>query len=173
MGTTMGLVAALLVQNSLKYLLKFGTVSPYVGYNALKDFFPSYEMKPNPDCEDGWCRKRQVEFKNGQIHQWVNIKDDTKMEAEKKAEEERVESMKQLESEFGIELDEDSEDESNGGDQVQTIKQENVANSGLKHAYEAPENDQSKKQDTNTVKVDKSQSLAAMQAKLKQLNMKK
>merc|ERR1712066_357302 len=110
--TTMGLVAALLVQNSLKYLLKFGTVSPYVGYNALKDFFPSYE------------------FKNGEIHQWVNVKDDTKMEAEKKAEEERMESMKQLENEFGIELDDD--DESEDGNDNQTKKQEDVQNSGLK-----------------------------------------
>eukprot|EP00040_Diaphanoeca_grandis_P024481 m.134565 g.134565 ORF g.134565 m.134565 type:complete len:392 (-) comp29745_c0_seq1:338-1513(-) len=48
--TTMGMVAGMLVQNALKYLLEFGTVSKYLGYNALSDFFPSYEMKPNPQC---------------------------------------------------------------------------------------------------------------------------
>ena len=34
--TTMGLIAAVLVQNSLKYLLDFGTVSKFLGYSALK-----------------------------------------------------------------------------------------------------------------------------------------
>ncbi|MCD7451098.1 hypothetical protein HAX54_009546 [Datura stramonium] len=48
--TTMGVVAGLLVQNTLKYLLKFGQVSRYLGYNALKDYFPTMEMKPNPQC---------------------------------------------------------------------------------------------------------------------------
>jgi ubiquitin-like modifier-activating enzyme 5 len=36
--TTMGIVAGLLVQNSLKHLLQFGKVSDYVGYNAMKGF---------------------------------------------------------------------------------------------------------------------------------------
>jgi len=57
----MGIVAGLLVQNALKYLLTFGSVTPYLGYNALEDFFPSYRMKPNPDCEDSFCRRRQKE----------------------------------------------------------------------------------------------------------------
>lgn len=38
--TTMGITAGLLVQNSLKYLLNFGEVSDYLGYNAMNDFFP-------------------------------------------------------------------------------------------------------------------------------------
>jgi hypothetical protein len=42
-------------------LLRFGKVAPYVGYIALKDFFPSYEMKPNPNCTDAACRARQAE----------------------------------------------------------------------------------------------------------------
>ncbi|EPS68218.1 hypothetical protein M569_06551 [Genlisea aurea] len=60
--TTMGVIAGLLVQNTLKYLLKFGKVTPYLGYNALKDFFPSMEMKPNPQCWNGACLERQKEF---------------------------------------------------------------------------------------------------------------
>ncbi|KZV31688.1 ubiquitin-like modifier-activating enzyme 5 [Dorcoceras hygrometricum] len=60
--TTMGVVAGLLVQNTLKYLLKFGTVTPYLGYNALKDFFPTMEMKPNPQCSNAACLERQKEY---------------------------------------------------------------------------------------------------------------
>ncbi|KAH7858440.1 hypothetical protein Vadar_023929 [Vaccinium darrowii] len=60
--TTMGVVAGLLVQNTLKYLLKFGHVSPYLGYNALKDFFPTMEMKPNPQCSNTACLERQKEY---------------------------------------------------------------------------------------------------------------
>ncbi|KAL4566683.1 hypothetical protein LXL04_030804 [Taraxacum kok-saghyz] len=60
--TTMGVVAGLLVQNTLKFLLKFGQVSPYLGYNALKDFFPTMSMKPNPQCSNGPCLERQKEY---------------------------------------------------------------------------------------------------------------
>lgn len=60
--TTMGIVAGLLVQNTLKYLLKFGSVSPYLGYSALNDFFPSYSVKANPECDDSFCVKRQKEY---------------------------------------------------------------------------------------------------------------
>jgi ubiquitin-like modifier-activating enzyme 5 len=61
--TTMGIVAAFLVQNALKYLLKFGQVTRYLGYNALLDFFPTMSLKPNETCSDSFCVKRQKEFK--------------------------------------------------------------------------------------------------------------
>nr|XP_055037933.1 ubiquitin-like modifier-activating enzyme 5 isoform X1 [Misgurnus anguillicaudatus] len=61
--TTMGVVAGLLVQNVLKYLLGFGTVSYYLGYNAMQDFFPSMAMKANPQCDDRHCRRQQEIFK--------------------------------------------------------------------------------------------------------------
>ncbi|KAJ4814762.1 Ubiquitin-like modifier-activating enzyme 5 [Rhynchospora pubera] len=60
--TTMGVVAGLLVQNALKYMLKFGQVSPYLGYNSLKDFFPTMEMRPNPQCSNAVCVDRQKEY---------------------------------------------------------------------------------------------------------------
>lgn len=60
--TTMGIVACNLGQNVLKYLLNFGKVSKYLGYNALKDFFPIDHLKPNPECDDRFCRQRQREF---------------------------------------------------------------------------------------------------------------
>merc|ERR1711997_954550 len=57
--TTMGIVAGFLVQNTLKKLLKFGSVSHYLGYNAMLDFFPTMSMKPNQQCDEYHCRKRQ------------------------------------------------------------------------------------------------------------------
>nr|CAG4637823.1 EOG090X07G2 [Chydorus sphaericus] len=62
--TTMAIVAGFLVQNTLKYLLKFGDVSDYLGYNAMQDFFPKMTMKPNDACDDSYCRIRQEEHKN-------------------------------------------------------------------------------------------------------------
>jgi len=53
--TTMGITAGLLVQNALKHMLDFGHVSRYLGYNALKDFFPTMEIKPNVTCSNSHC----------------------------------------------------------------------------------------------------------------------
>lgn len=60
--TTMGIVAGFLVQNTLKYLLNFGQVTNYLGYSALTDFFPTMNLKPNPQCDDSNCRLRQKEY---------------------------------------------------------------------------------------------------------------
>ncbi|KAJ8872140.1 hypothetical protein PR048_025742 [Dryococelus australis] len=60
--TTMGIVAGFLVQNTLKYLLGFGQVTYYLGYSALTDFFPTMLLKPNPNCDDNYCRQRQAEY---------------------------------------------------------------------------------------------------------------
>lgn len=51
----MAIVAGFLSQNVLKFLLKFGEVSAYVGYNALSDFFPRDVLRPSPDCADPDC----------------------------------------------------------------------------------------------------------------------
>ena len=47
----------------IRYLLKFGQVSHYLGYNAMQDFFPTMMMKPNDSCDDYYCRQRQKEQK--------------------------------------------------------------------------------------------------------------
>jgi ubiquitin-like modifier-activating enzyme 5 len=57
--TTMSIIAGLLVQNALKYLLGFGTIGGCVGYEAMKDFFPVYQMRANPDCVSDACRTHQ------------------------------------------------------------------------------------------------------------------
>ena len=46
-----------------RYLLGFGTVSAYLGYNALKDFFPTYELKPNPTCSNAMCVSQQAAYR--------------------------------------------------------------------------------------------------------------
>ena len=45
-----------------RYLLEFGSVSYYLGYNAMQDFFPSMALKPNPACEEVVCQQRQREY---------------------------------------------------------------------------------------------------------------
>ncbi|KAB0801113.1 hypothetical protein PPYR_05467 [Photinus pyralis] len=77
--TTMGIIAGLLVQNTLKYLLKFGSTANYLGYSALIDFFPTMKLKPNPSCDDSYCKIRQTEFSSKP----KLITDDQKVEEEK------------------------------------------------------------------------------------------
>jgi ubiquitin-like modifier-activating enzyme 5 len=58
--TTMSIIAGLLAQNALKFLLNFGTVCDgCLAYDASSDFFPMYPMKPNPDCVNMMCREAQ------------------------------------------------------------------------------------------------------------------
>jgi len=51
----MGMTAGMLVQNVLKYLLGFGTVSMYLGYNAMDDFFPQMFLAPSSTCPNFLC----------------------------------------------------------------------------------------------------------------------
>eukprot|EP01120_Amphizonella_sp_Union-15-10_P003157 TRINITY_DN1351_c0_g1_i1.p1 TRINITY_DN1351_c0_g1~~TRINITY_DN1351_c0_g1_i1.p1 ORF type:complete len:417 (-),score=99.30 TRINITY_DN1351_c0_g1_i1:36-1124(-) len=60
--TTMGAISALLVQNALKFLLGFGQVSYYLGYNAMSDFFPKYIMKPAIECPNHFCGKYRLAY---------------------------------------------------------------------------------------------------------------
>merc|ERR1712223_1792745 len=71
--TTMGIVAGFLVQNVLKYLLHFGTVSHSLGYNAMLDFFPTMTLKPNKDCDDYHCRSQQKVFAEKEAERLKNF----------------------------------------------------------------------------------------------------
>uniref|UniRef100_A0A915J7Y2 Ubiquitin-like modifier-activating enzyme 5 n=1 Tax=Romanomermis culicivorax TaxID=13658 RepID=A0A915J7Y2_ROMCU len=116
--TTMGVIAGLLVQNVLKFLLKFGDVSYYLGYNSLQDFFPSYKMKPNPNCDDTKCRLRQNEFL--EMCKALSVVEEN---VECKSTKEIVHSS----NDFGIEL----------VDQSTVIEDRNLnISDGLKFAYE-------------------------------------
>lgn len=68
----MGIIAGFLVQNVLKYLLKFGEASHYLGYNAMQDYFPKMSLKPNKDCDDYHCRKQQKKFAEEEVERLKN-----------------------------------------------------------------------------------------------------
>eukprot|EP00397_Hematodinium_sp_SG-2012_P056401 GEMP01069564.1.p1 GENE.GEMP01069564.1~~GEMP01069564.1.p1 ORF type:complete len:356 (+),score=77.90 GEMP01069564.1:103-1170(+) len=61
--TTMGITAGFLAQATLKFLLNFGEVANFLGYNAMTDYFPNYTVSPNEECDNNWCRTRQREYK--------------------------------------------------------------------------------------------------------------
>ncbi|CAH8568450.1 unnamed protein product [Schistosoma turkestanicum] len=113
--TTMALVSSLLVQNTLKYLLKFGEVSSYLGYGAAKDSFYRVSLKANPDCADSWCSQRQTEWRN--YLQQLNLPLDSPWDIEErlKADQIKQEKLKEAlnksepeENDFGIELESES-----------------------------------------------------------------
>ncbi|PKA55257.1 Ubiquitin-like modifier-activating enzyme 5 [Apostasia shenzhenica] len=103
--TTMGVVAGLLIQNALKFLLKFGQVSPYLGYNSLKDYFPSMEMRPNPQCSNSACLERQKEYLQAKPARDALAKE--KMEAEASL---RSECPLHVDNEWNISVVDDSEE---------------------------------------------------------------
>uniref|UniRef100_A0A6G1SBA4 Ubiquitin-like modifier-activating enzyme 5 n=1 Tax=Aceria tosichella TaxID=561515 RepID=A0A6G1SBA4_9ACAR len=145
--TTMAIVAGMLVQNSLKYLLEFGKVTPYLGYNALEDFFPTWSMKPNPDCNDKYCVQRQEEYK-------VKLAEMSKNKPEEAIAVEEEEPS--TENEFGIELVESHQEEKRSFDVTK----------GLQYAYLKEE--QNSKNDNDAEVVDASQeNLDDLMAKLK------
>lgn len=121
--TTMGITAGMLVQNTLKYLLNFGEVSDYLGYNAMNDFFPKMSLKPNTQCDDRHCLARQKDYqaKPKAVVEEVIVED------EQPIHEENV---------WGIELVDDSQP------QDECAKsQETAVGSGLRLAYEVPVKD--------------------------------
>uniref|UniRef100_A0A182RVW9 Ubiquitin-like modifier-activating enzyme 5 n=1 Tax=Anopheles funestus TaxID=62324 RepID=A0A182RVW9_ANOFN len=125
--TTMGIVAGMLVQNTLKYLLHFGAVSDYLGYNAMNDFFPRMSLKPNPTCDDRFCIQRQQEYL---------AKPPSDLDALNVAETES-ESPLHEDNLYGIELvAEDDDTPTKSNDKAHSVKSNIVE--GLKLAYDAP-----------------------------------
>ena len=123
--TTMGIVAGFLVQNTLKYLLKFGTVSHYLGYNAMLDFFPTMSMKPNPNCDEYHCKKRQEE----RARQLAENPEVVELDVEEEA-------VVHEDNEWGISLvDEDVGDVGAGG------SQEVATGISTAYSYKAPAED--------------------------------
>lgn len=45
-----------------RFLLGFGQVSYYLGYNALSNYFPTECMLPNTECRNQACRDRQAQY---------------------------------------------------------------------------------------------------------------
>lgn len=141
--TTMGIVAGFLVQNALKYLLHFGQVTNYLGYNALNDYFPTMKLKPNPQCDDAMCRQRQTEFA------------EKPKIPEQAVEAKEVEKPVHENNEWGISLIDESVEE----------KEETVVE-GIKFAYTLPS--QSSIEECQEAKADDA-SLEDLMAKMKSI----
>eukprot|EP01024_Parvocaulis_polyphysoides_P039173 TRINITY_DN3536_c0_g1_i4.p2 TRINITY_DN3536_c0_g1~~TRINITY_DN3536_c0_g1_i4.p2 ORF type:complete len:467 (-),score=88.93 TRINITY_DN3536_c0_g1_i4:345-1745(-) len=97
--TTMGIVAGFLVQNSLKYLLNFGNVTRYLGYNSLKDFFPTMEVKPNKECSNQCCIECQKKYE-----EYIKSPEYLEKKRQEEAEKEKQEGPLHTENEWGIEV---------------------------------------------------------------------
>ncbi|XP_076168222.1 ubiquitin-like activating enzyme 5 [Ptiloglossa arizonensis] len=102
--TTMGIVAGFLVQNALKYLLNFGEVSYYLGYNAMQDYFSNMVLRPNENCDDKYCRGCQREYA-------------AKPKPEKKVEEIVEDEPMHEDNEWGISVIDENEQEADESEQ--------------------------------------------------------
>ncbi|CAN7976427.1 unnamed protein product [Ixodes persulcatus] len=151
--TTMGIVAGFLVQNTLKYLLKFGTVSHYLGYNALQDFFPTMQMKPNSQCDDSFCRRRQKEFQEREA-----------AKPKQEAKEEEKEEIIHEENEWGICLVSETPEEDGKGDTPEATVPGLVAGVRLAYTVPAPQQIEDEEPTTGT-----EQSLEELMAQMKSL----
>uniref|UniRef100_A0A915MMW2 Ubiquitin-like modifier-activating enzyme 5 n=1 Tax=Meloidogyne javanica TaxID=6303 RepID=A0A915MMW2_MELJA len=146
--TTMAVVAGLLVQNALKFLLNFGQVTNFLGYNALVDFFPQETIRPNPLCEDKNCRRLQKIYLEEQ-EKLKTSKSDVKIIEEKSN---IVHEMNEFESTF---------------DQPPSMFV--ASSSGIKLAYEpGPLDDNNEKDDENNSKTT-TKELGDLMAQLKSL----
>ncbi|EGT52627.1 hypothetical protein CAEBREN_09781 [Caenorhabditis brenneri] len=133
--TTMAVVAGFLVMNTLKFLLHFGEVSHYVGYNALADFFPRHSIKPNPTCEDSHCLIRQKEYQSKKSSETIDIDFQTTEE----------EPIVHEDNEWGIELVDESEPVTTTDEKTSSDVAE-----GLKFAYEPVKKEVESKEAGNT-----------------------
>jgi len=158
--TTMGIVAGFLVQNVLKYLLKFGNVSHYLGYNAMQDFFPTMTLKPNKDCDEYHCRKNQKKFMEEEAERLKNQPEVVETEPENEVIHE--------ENEWGISLvdDDDTPDQASTSNQADTNLTE-----GLSLAYERRVTMEADvKEVQENLEIENEQSLEDLMNQMKQLN---
>lgn len=112
--TTMGVVAGLLIQNSLKLLLKFGQVTYYLGYSSKTDYFPNYMMSPNPECPFRKCVDLQEHYKANEA--------DKRVKPEIEVIEEQP--IEHYENEWGISLDAEGEEETKQSETVASLGSE-------------------------------------------------
>lgn len=110
--TTMGLVAALLAQNTLKFLLGFGKPSYYLGYKAMTDHFPTMVMRPSLECPNKRCRNWQQVYKARKAEEEAQGPSASQQDAEMAkhlAEEEKRMALEAEMEAWGISLDCDEE----------------------------------------------------------------
>jgi len=151
--TTMGIVAGLLVQNCIKYLLGFGTTTQYLGYNALEDFFPTMALKPNETCDNYQCTQRQAEYKE-------KLKNNPEIAKEETSE---IEEVVHEDNEWGITL----ESETNPEDLVEDLSK--GLTKGLRVAYSVPDKPLKVKESVEEVDNNAEESLDDLMGKLKNI----
>jgi len=153
--TTMGIVAGFLVQNALKYLLKFGEASDYLGYNAMNDFFPRMTMKPNKDCDEFHCRDKQKIFCKAEEER-------KKLESLNKVPEAPVEEIVHEDNDWGISLVED--------ESTETVATSSPSKSDLAEGLQRAYDPRPKATDNDDEEIeDNSQSLDDLMAQMKSL----
>lgn len=135
----MGIIAGFLVQNTLKYLLQFGQVTNYLGYSALNDFFPIMNLKPNPNCDDSYCKLRQKEYaEKPKIEKAEEVFEDTTPLHE--------------DNEWGISL----------VDESATIEDKTSVGEGVSYAYSLPSQEQASKAEAATEDISLDELMAQM-----------
>jgi len=153
--TTMGLVAAMLIQNTLKYLLGFGEVSYYLGYNAMKDFFPKYVMTPAEDCVNLHCQKHRIAYQDFLKSHPHPKKEDPTLKDE----------VTHEDNEFGIVLEGSSEEPSQPT-LASSVEKKTLQELGLTRKYEVDSSEPNPGDVVNTGGA----SLEDLQARLKALH---
>jgi ubiquitin-like modifier-activating enzyme 5 len=147
----MAITAGLLVQNALKRLLGFGSVSNFVGYDALNDFFPRYSLRPNPECDNAHCRK------------WSELRKSEAGEKVIEEVEELAEVVHEDGDEWGIEIEEEEEEE-------ETAKMvEPVSTKGVRRQYEEGEKTKKTVDDKDLVQLNEDESLDDLASQLRNL----
>ena len=169
--TTMGIVAGMLVQNVLKYLLDFGQTSYYLGYNAMNNFFPSAIVRPNPECVCRPCVARQKEYQgeykwSPQV--WQSPEELARLN----------QAVTHEDNEWGIEcesteVENNNNADDNNNDKKSTTNDDNETGigKGLKFAYAKKDNISSKSNNNEgtSVVTDESQSLDDLMSQLEGL----
>lgn len=168
--TTMGIVAGMLVQNVLKYLLDFGQTSYYLGYNAMNNFFPSAIVRPNPECVCRPCVARQKEYQgeykwSPQV--WQSPEELARLN----------QAVTHEDNEWGIEcesteVENNNNADDNNNDKKSTTNDDNETGigKGLKFAYAKKDNSsKSNNNEGTSVVTDESQSLDDLMSQLEGL----
>lgn len=136
-----------------RYLLKFGEVSNYVGYNALEDFFPTMTLRPNTNCDDSKCVKKQQEYA-------IYLKENPEVKEEEVVEDTQVFHE---DNEWGISL----VDESSAV--PETVECNLNLAPGLKVAYSIPSNPLHENRQEVELDNDEEESLEDLMNKMKQI----
>ena len=168
--TTMGIVAGMLVQNVLKYLLDFGQTSYYLGYNAMNNFFPSAIVRPNAECVCRPCVARQKEYQgeykwSPQV--WQSPEELARLN----------QAVTHEDNEWGIEcesteVENNNNADDNNNDKKSTTNDDNETGigKGLKFAYAKKDNSsKSNNNEGTSVVTDESQSLDDLMSQLEGL----